>query len=99
MPVSARLRNRLLALLSASALAGGALALSGLGGSADASTPTSGTITDTSGPVSWTGGPFVVPNTTGTATGTPDCTAPSSCDDFTLHVTTPAGYGDQHKLS
>lgn len=61
--------------------------------SATGSTPAAGTLTDTSPPVSWTGGPFAVANVTGTV-GTVDCTAPSSCDDFSLTVSTPVGTGD-----
>jgi hypothetical protein len=87
--------RRLLGLVAAGALVGAAMTH---GGSAVASTPTEGTVTDTSTSVSWTGGPFAVPNVTGTALDAPDCTVPQSCDDFTLHVSTPAGYGDTHSL-
>ncbi len=69
-----------------------------LGGRSDASTPTQGTVSTSALSTSWTGGPFTVPNVTGNATGDPICTAPQSCDDFTLHVRTPAGYGDTHQL-
>src|SRR3954451_12443897 len=65
---------------------------------ADASTPSDGTVSDTSPTVTWGGGPFVVLNVTGNALDQPDCSVPSSCDDFTLHVDTPAGYGDTHRL-
>lgn len=65
---------------------------------AEASTPDHGTVSDTSTSASWGGGPFVAPNPTGTALDAPDCTSPQSCDDFTLHVSTPAGYGDTHAL-
>src|SRR6478672_2630324 len=65
---------------------------------AQAATPNAGSISDTSPSVTWTGGPFAVPNTTGTALGQPDCSAPQSCDDFTLTVDTPAGYGTDHDL-
>ncbi len=65
---------------------------------ADASTPTEGSVSDTSTSVAWSGGPFVVPNVTGTALDQPACTAPTDCDDFTLHVSTPAGYGTTHQL-
>jgi archaellum component FlaF (FlaF/FlaG flagellin family) len=77
-------------------VAGGVLAAST---SATGSTPNSGTLSGTSGPVNWSGGPFLVPNTTGTALGAPDCTAPQSCDDFTLTVSTPAGTGDTENLT
>jgi hypothetical protein len=40
----------------------------------------------------------VAPNATGNALDQPDCTLPQSCDDYTLHVSTPAGYGDTHSL-
>ena len=56
---------------------------------ADASTPTQGTLTSTATKVTWSGGPFVAPNATGGALDQPDCTAPQSCDDFTLHVKPP----------
>ncbi|HEY3527901.1 MAG TPA: sialidase family protein [Nocardioides sp.] len=92
---SSRLRHRLLGLAAAGALVAAAVTHSG---SAVASSPTEGTVTDTSTSVSWTGGPFALPNTTGTALDAPDCTAPQSCDDFTLHVSTPAGYDDSHSL-
>jgi hypothetical protein len=65
---------------------------------ADAATPTSGTVTDSSTTVSWSAGPFLTPNTTGQA-GEPVCTAPTLCDDFALHVSTPPGYGSGHQLS
>jgi hypothetical protein len=66
---------------------------------ADAATPTEGSVSDTSTTTSWSGGPFLTPNTTGTALDQPDCTIPTSCDDFTLHVSTPAGYGTDHQLT
>ncbi|HET7385813.1 MAG TPA: CARDB domain-containing protein [Nocardioidaceae bacterium] len=66
--------------------------------SAQAATPTEGTVSDTSTSVSWSGGPFVAPNVTAQANGTPDCTVPQSCDDYTLHVDTPAGYGTDHRM-
>ena len=69
-----------------------ALLAAGLGFStADASTPTKGTLTSTATKVTWSGGPFAAPNATGGALDQPDCTVPQSCDDFTLHVSTPAG--------
>ena len=67
-------------------------------GTADAATPNEGTVTDTSTSVSWSGGPFVAPNATGNALDQPDCSLPQSCDDYTLHVSTPAGYGTTHTL-
>ena len=76
----------------ATVAAGGAIA------TADASTPSSGTVSDTSTTTTWSGGPFAVPNVTAQVNGTPDCTAPDSCDDFALHVSTPAGYGADHDL-
>jgi hypothetical protein len=94
-PVTSLRARRLLAVVATVALVGGTAALSS---QAQASSPTQGTVTDTSLAVSWTGGPFVAPNTTGTALGVPDCTLPTSCDDFTLHVTTPAGYDAGHSL-
>jgi hypothetical protein len=64
----------------------------------DASTPSSGTVTDTSTSTAWGGGPFVVPNATAQALDAPDCSVPQSCDDYTLNVSTPAGYGLDHQL-
>jgi VCBS repeat-containing protein len=51
-----------------------------------AANPGSGTLTATSGPLTYTAGPFAAPNATAQAFGLPDCTAPMSCDDFTLTV-------------
>ena len=65
---------------------------------ADAATPASGTVSTTAPSVSWTGGPFTVANVTGNALDQPDCSAPSSCDDFLVHVNTPAGYESGHQL-
>ncbi len=62
-----------------------------------AATPMAGTVTSTATSTSWSGGPFVVPNTTGTA-GPVICGAATPCDDFALTVQTPAGYGDTHSL-
>src|SRR4051794_6605302 len=77
----------------------GALVVGAVGlGTADAATPTAGTLTDTSGPVTWSGGPFVTANVTAQATGEPDCTVPGSCDDFTLHVSAPAGFDTGHNV-
>ncbi|HVD28948.1 MAG TPA: hypothetical protein VNC79_10670, partial [Mycobacteriales bacterium] len=64
---------------------------------AHAADPTSGTVSDSSTTASWAAGPFAVPNVTGAA-GDPVCDA-STCDDFALHVSTPAGYGGAHQLS
>ena len=69
------------------------------GSTADASTPNEGTVTGTSTEVTWSGGPFAAPNATGDALDQPDCSVPQSCDDFTLHVSTPAGYGTTHTLA
>lgn len=64
---------------------------------ADAAMPSEGAVSDASRSVAWEGGPFVAANVSGTA-GTPDCSVPQSCDDFALHVATPAGYGTTHTL-
>src|ERR1700712_2653711 len=88
-------RSRALLGLSLGACLAAVLAFAGPGG---ASTPTHGNLTTAAPTTQWTGGPFVVPNVTGTALSAPDCTAPSSCDDFALHVSTPAGYGATHQL-
>jgi hypothetical protein len=65
---------------------------------ADAAAPAQGTVSTTDPQVTWSGGPFAVPNATGNALDTPDCTAPQSCDNYLLHVDTPAGYGTTHAL-
>ena len=76
-------------------LAGGLTALDG----ADAATPAEGTVAAGGHhKATWTGGPFAVPNATGNALDQPDCSAPQSCDDFTLHVDTPRHYGAHHQL-
>jgi hypothetical protein len=64
---------------------------------ATGSTPSSGMLTDISAPLTWTGGPFVVANVSGQA-GSVNCTAPQSCDDYALTVSTPAGFGDTNNL-
>ena len=96
MTVNTRRIRRVTGLAATAALVGAALTWSN--STALASSPNEGSVSDSSTSVSWGGGPFVAPNTTGTALGAPDCTAPQSCDDFTLHVSTPAGYGDSHSL-
>ncbi len=70
----------------------------GMAGSGEASTPTQGTVSDEARTTQWVGGPFVTANVTGTALEAPDCTAPTACDDFSLHVDTPAGYATTHQL-
>src|SRR3954451_16892688 len=95
MPISVPLARRLTGLAAAAALVAAALTTST---SAQASSPTEGSVSDISPSVSWGGGPFVAPNPTAQASGLPDCTAPSSCDDFTLRVSAPAGYGETHAL-
>jgi hypothetical protein len=87
--------RRLLGLLAGGGLLAAALTYSS---TASASSPSAGSVSDTATSVSWTGGPFVAPNVTGNALDAPDCTAPQSCDDFTLHVSTPAGYDQAHSL-
>src|SRR5690348_6974561 len=78
------------------ALAAGALLVPLISG-AGAATPTSGTVSDTAPSTTWSAGPFAVPNPTGAA-GTPDCSA-APCDDYALHVSTPAGYDTGHQLA
>ncbi|MGN6782270.1 MAG: CARDB domain-containing protein [Marmoricola sp.] len=95
MSVSARLRRTPLLTLSAAGLLAAVL---GLGAASQASTPTAGTLSDTDPVTTWAGGPFVAPNATAQVNGVPDCSVPQSCDDFTLHVNTPAGYGTDHDL-
>jgi len=91
--------SRLVRIGAAGGLAVGGLSLALSLGNADAATPTQGSVSDTSTSASWSGGPFVAPNVTGNALDQPDCTAPASCDDYTLHVSTPAGYGSTHTLN
>jgi CARDB len=91
-----RRRLRAIALVSVGAL-GVTLAISAANDIATGSTPNSGILTTTSGAKTWTGGPFVAPNPTGNV-GDPDCTAPNSCDDYSLTVSTPAGTGDTQNL-
>ena len=81
-------------------VAAGLLLAAALGaGSADAATPSEGTLTDTSPPATWTGGPFANDNASALLLSPPECDATlNPCDDFTLHVTTPAGYGTDHAL-
>jgi Big-like domain-containing protein len=66
--------------------AGLALALGLLAGLSRAANPATGTITPTSGPLTYTAGPFAAANPSAQAFGLPDCTAPMSCDTFTLIV-------------
>ena len=92
-----RMRSLVPAGVVAAALA--SLLVSGLVSSpAGASDPSSGTVSDSRTSRSWTGGPFVVPNVSGTVFQPPLCDVPESCDDYTLRVDTPAGYGDGHNL-
>src|SRR3954447_14276555 len=65
---------------------------------ADAATPTEGTVTDTATSTTWSAGPFAAPNVSAQA-GDPVCGSPQLCDDYTLHVSTPPGYGDGHQLA
>jgi hypothetical protein len=60
-----------------------------LAGSALASTPSSGTLTDANPTLSYTAGPFAVPNVTDNVSGTPTCDATipaEQCDTFHLKV-------------
>lgn len=92
--MSVRRTRLLVAVTAVGALVAGAIGI----GTADAASPTSGTLSDTSGPVTWSGGPFVTANVTAQVNGEPDCTLPSSCDDFALHVSAPAGYDTDHNV-
>ncbi|MFJ8358005.1 sialidase family protein [Streptomyces sp. NPDC093984] len=67
------------------------------GVSADAATPPSGSVSDTAPSTTWSGGPFAVPNVSGT-TGTVSCGDPQLCDDYALKVTVPTGYDTGHSL-
>lgn len=88
-----------LARRSAVTLGAAALLVAGLtvATGADAATPGSGTVSPTAPSLTYSSGPFLVSNVTGTA-GAVDCSAPMSCDDFSLRVDTPAGYGTDHRL-
>ena len=88
------IRNRVAGLVAVGALVVGGLTAS----TAVAATPAQGSVSDTNTSASWTGGPFAAANVTGAVADQPSCDAPQSCDDFTLHVTTPAGYGAGHDL-
>lgn len=79
------------------ALASGTLLVASMAASAQAATPASGSLSETSAPVQWTAGPFAAANASGAA-GDVVC-APQLCDDFPLHVSTPAGYSDTHQLT
>ncbi len=67
-------------------------------GPANASNPSSGTVSDTQTSQTWSGGPFVTPNVTAQAGDQPICDVPDSCDDYSLTVSTPPGYGSSHNL-
>ena len=92
------LRLRRTRLATAVALTGLAAATLLTAATSEAASPSEGTVSDTSTVTTWGGGPFAVANVTGTALAQPDCSAPQSCDDYTLHVSTPAGYGTDHQL-
>ncbi|WP_317447547.1 sialidase family protein [Streptomyces collinus] len=66
-------------------------------GSADAATPSSGSVSDTAPTTTWSAGPFAVPNVSGTA-GAVSCGAAQPCDDYALKVSVPAGYDAGHSL-
>jgi hypothetical protein len=65
---------------------------------ADAASPPAGAVSDSAPTTTWTGGPFAIPNVSATAADEPFCDTPDSCDDFSLTVSTPAGYGLDHVL-
>jgi hypothetical protein len=65
----------------------------------EASTPSSGTLTDVSGPLNYTAGPFNVANATPIpqVDNGPRCNANTNpCDNFALTVTLPSGYHAAH---
>ena len=57
---------------------------------ADTNPSSPGTVSLASPTLTYSGGPFVAANVTGNV-GNPDCTAPMSCDDFTLTVNMAGG--------
>ncbi|MGZ4455777.1 MAG: pre-peptidase C-terminal domain-containing protein [Nocardioides sp.] len=100
-PRLSRRARRVTAALATTVLtmAGGVYLGSGVLGSADAATPGHGSVSATgTHQVSWKGGPFAVPNATGNALSSPDCSAPQSCDDFALKVAAPSTYAAKHQL-
>jgi hypothetical protein len=58
----------------------------GKGGTSPAMSPGGGVLSDASGPITFVGGPYVVPNPSSQATGTPVCNAALTCDEYILTV-------------
>ena len=52
----------------------------------DAATPNGGSLTEVSPSLTYASGPFLVPNPSSQATGTPTCSAQLPCDDYALSV-------------
>src|SRR3954453_1947553 len=65
---------------------------------ADAAPPTEGPVSDPATSTTWSAGPFAAPNVSAQAVD-PVGGSPQLCDDYTLHVSTPPGYGDAHQLA
>ncbi|PYK29408.1 MAG: hypothetical protein DME57_10380 [Verrucomicrobia bacterium] len=63
-----------------------------------ATTPAGGTLTESSGPIMFTGGPYLIPNPSSQATGTPTCNAALPCDEYALTVSgmSAATYGSKY---
>src|SRR5689334_7244570 len=61
-------------------------------------TPSSGTLTNSSGPLTYSAGPFLVANPTPVPQLDigPRCIAALPCDDYTLNVSLPPGYGTSY---
>lgn len=74
------------------------LGISTLGLSANAATPTSGTISTANPSLTYTAGPFTVPNDTAQA-GAPVCNAVTVCDDFALSVSVPSTYQTDYNIT
>ncbi|MDB6147591.1 MAG: hypothetical protein JWO45_1255, partial [Spartobacteria bacterium] len=52
-----------------------------------ATSPAGDTLTESSGPLTFTGGPYLIPNPSSQASGTPICNPPALvCDEYTLTV-------------
>jgi hypothetical protein len=81
-----------------SAVAGLALVLAWVVGPYNGTARADDTLTTTNTTITYTHGPFFVPNVTDEA-GTPNCTAPNTCDNYTLNVNVPAGTDSTNQIS
>jgi hypothetical protein len=81
-----------------SAVAGLALVLVWFVGPYQGAARADDTLTTTNTTITYTHGPFFVPNVTDQL-GPPNCSAPSSCDDYTLNVNVPSGTDATNQIS